>query len=160
MTSVASGMEQLYDFGPGSSNPSRYHTAEQARETDDLARTLYSHHPQMRVVGNFPDFEQKIDSALGFVFEGPPFEIGEKSDFATPRFLHTPHHPTHPNNKNKANNIWASLGHLWELPGSRANYGWRKKKYARLDCTNVVEFGLQAKPFILFVGFVTLAAPK
>lgn len=69
MTSVASGMEHLYDYGPGSSNPARYHTAEQARSSDLLAQKVYSKHPQIRVVPNFSDFSQKIQSVVSYVTE-------------------------------------------------------------------------------------------
>eukprot|EP00927_Polykrikos_kofoidii_P079994 TRINITY_DN76849_c0_g1_i1.p1 TRINITY_DN76849_c0_g1~~TRINITY_DN76849_c0_g1_i1.p1 ORF type:complete len:479 (-),score=93.80 TRINITY_DN76849_c0_g1_i1:84-1520(-) len=69
MTTVAAGMPHLYDYGPGSSNPSRYHTADQAKESDERSRELYQIHPQFRVVQNFPDFAQKIEATSKLVFE-------------------------------------------------------------------------------------------
>eukprot|EP01052_Picozoa_sp_SAG31_P059358 SAG31_NODE_18669_length_627_cov_0.912879_2_plen_172_part_01 len=43
------GQGELYDFGPGSSNPERFHTAEQAREVAPLFERCYSLCPQLFV---------------------------------------------------------------------------------------------------------------
>jgi len=67
MTTVASGMDHLYEYGPESSNPARYHTPDQARETDLRAQEIYAKHPQVRVVPTFADFSQKIDTVVHYV---------------------------------------------------------------------------------------------
>lgn len=69
MTSVAAGMENLYDYGPGSSNPARYHTPEQARHADVLAQEIYAKHPHVRVVPNFPEFSMKMEAVVQCVTE-------------------------------------------------------------------------------------------
>lgn len=69
MASVASGMEHLYDYGLGSSNPSRYHTPEQARQADLLAQEIYASHPQVRVAPNFSDFSRKLGTVVRYTME-------------------------------------------------------------------------------------------
>lgn len=69
MTTVASGMEKLYDYGPGSTNPSRYHTPEQARHADVLAQEIYAGHPRVCVVPNFPEFNEKMEAVVRCVTE-------------------------------------------------------------------------------------------
>lgn len=60
LTTVASGMEHLYEFGPGSSNPARYQTPEEARRVDELAQEVYGAHPRFFVAPNFPHFGEKL----------------------------------------------------------------------------------------------------
>jgi len=67
VTSVAQGLPSQYDFGPGSSNPARYHTAEEAKEADALTTKIYEKHPQVRHVPNFADFSNKIACVLGII---------------------------------------------------------------------------------------------
>eukprot|EP00746_Dinoflagellata_sp_MGD_P002951 gnl/MRDRNA2_/MRDRNA2_105755_c0_seq1.p1 gnl/MRDRNA2_/MRDRNA2_105755_c0~~gnl/MRDRNA2_/MRDRNA2_105755_c0_seq1.p1 ORF type:complete len:478 (+),score=75.50 gnl/MRDRNA2_/MRDRNA2_105755_c0_seq1:84-1517(+) len=70
MTTCASGStNKFYEFGPGSSNPARYHNAEQAIETDCQAQQIYKAHPQVRVVANFPEFQDKLDTVVRYVTE-------------------------------------------------------------------------------------------
>lgn len=70
MTTCASGStNKFYEFGPGSSNPARYHNAEQAIETDVQAQQIYKAHPQVRVVANFPEFQDKLDTVVRYVTE-------------------------------------------------------------------------------------------
>mmetsp|Transcript_105401 Transcript_105401/g.263787 ORF Transcript_105401/g.263787 Transcript_105401/m.263787 type:complete len:503 (-) Transcript_105401:17-1525(-) len=69
MTTVAADMEEMYDYGPGSTNPSRYHTPEQARHADVLAQEIYARHPHVRVIPNFPDFNQKMEAVVRCVTE-------------------------------------------------------------------------------------------
>jgi hypothetical protein len=56
-----------YEWGPGSNNPGRYHTPEQAKETDERCLQVFSAHPQTRVVPHFPKFDEKIGKVLDFV---------------------------------------------------------------------------------------------
>jgi len=69
MKSTACGMENLYEYGPGSNNPNRFHTPEQARKWDEDAEFVHSSHPCYRVVENNPDFSQKIESVLEHVYD-------------------------------------------------------------------------------------------
>jgi len=69
MTTVAAGMERLYDYGLGSTNPARYHTPEQARQADEKVQEVYARHPHIRVVPNFPDFSDKIEAVVRCVME-------------------------------------------------------------------------------------------
>mmetsp|Transcript_89820 Transcript_89820/g.187753 ORF Transcript_89820/g.187753 Transcript_89820/m.187753 type:complete len:473 (+) Transcript_89820:65-1483(+) len=67
MTSAASGLEEAYDYGPGSSNPARYHTPEQARVADELAQKTYEKHPHVRVIPNFSRFSAKMQALVNSV---------------------------------------------------------------------------------------------
>jgi predicted ATPase len=67
VTSCAEGLPDLYDFGPGSSNPARYHTPDQAKEADQLTQKLYEKHPQVRCIPNFTSFDDKIACVLGIL---------------------------------------------------------------------------------------------
>lgn len=70
MTTCASGATaRFYDYGPGSSNPSRYHTADQAVAADVCAQSIYAAHPQVRIVPNFHDFQDKIETVVRYVTE-------------------------------------------------------------------------------------------
>lgn len=70
MTTCASGATaRFYDYGPGSSNPSRYHNAEQAIAADVCAQSIYAAHPQVRVVPNFHCFQDKIETVVRYVTE-------------------------------------------------------------------------------------------
>lgn len=67
MVTCADGNEGKYEWGPGSNNPGRYHTPEQAREQDQRCFNVYKPHPQLRVVPSLPNFEDKVDAALTFL---------------------------------------------------------------------------------------------
>jgi len=70
MTTCAAGATaRFYDHGPGSSNPSRYHTAQQAISADVCAQSIYAAHPQVRVVPNFQCFQDKIETVVQYVTE-------------------------------------------------------------------------------------------
>lgn len=69
MTTVAARFEGLYDYGPGSSNPARYHTPEQARHADEMVQAIYAKHPHVRVVPNFAEFSDKIETVVRCVTE-------------------------------------------------------------------------------------------
>eukprot|EP00450_Noctiluca_scintillans_P006409 CAMPEP_0194493378 /NCGR_PEP_ID=MMETSP0253-20130528/11621_1 /TAXON_ID=2966 /ORGANISM="Noctiluca scintillans" /LENGTH=411 /DNA_ID=CAMNT_0039334361 /DNA_START=57 /DNA_END=1292 /DNA_ORIENTATION=- len=57
----------MYQYGPSSNNPARYHTAAQALDADERSLDVFSSHPQLRVVPYCPDFSEKIRKVLGFV---------------------------------------------------------------------------------------------
>jgi predicted ATPase len=68
VTSCAHGLPNVYDYGPGSSNPARHHTPEEAKEADALTQQLIAKsHPQVRVVPNFESFSDKISCVLGII---------------------------------------------------------------------------------------------
>jgi hypothetical protein len=56
-----------YEWGPGSNNPGRYHTPEQASEQDQRCLRVFANHPQLRVVPHFPNFDDKIGKVVEFV---------------------------------------------------------------------------------------------
>eukprot|EP00933_Yihiella_yeosuensis_P031859 TRINITY_DN25462_c0_g1_i1.p1 TRINITY_DN25462_c0_g1~~TRINITY_DN25462_c0_g1_i1.p1 ORF type:complete len:449 (+),score=60.15 TRINITY_DN25462_c0_g1_i1:154-1500(+) len=56
-----------YEWGPGSNNPGRYHTPEQAKEQDERCLQVFRGHPQLRVVPHCPDFKDKMDKVAEFV---------------------------------------------------------------------------------------------
>jgi len=64
---VTSAHGYNYEWGPGSNNPARYHTPEQARDIDEQCLKLFGDHPQVRVVPTFPCFEEKIQKVLTLV---------------------------------------------------------------------------------------------
>lgn len=60
-------LEGHYEWGPGSNNPGRYHTPEQAKEQDDRCLQVFSTHPQLRVVPHCSRFDDKIEKVVEFV---------------------------------------------------------------------------------------------
>ena len=66
---TAAGFEgdRFYQFGPGSNNPSRFHTPSQALECDLKSAQVYGAHPAFVVVENRPTFEEKIGAVLAAV---------------------------------------------------------------------------------------------
>lgn len=56
-----------YQFGPGSNNPGRYHTPEEAKEQDKRCREVFQKHGQLRVVEYCQEFKEKIEQVLLFV---------------------------------------------------------------------------------------------
>jgi hypothetical protein len=60
-------MEGHYEWGPGSNNPGRYHTPEQAKEQDARCLQVFQSHPQLRVVPHCPVFNDKIEKVAEFV---------------------------------------------------------------------------------------------
>ena len=65
LVSCAKGAEFAYNFG----NEARYEPLEVAREKDDLALRAWSHHPNLRIIDNSVDFEDKIARGLRAVYE-------------------------------------------------------------------------------------------
>jgi len=64
---VTSAFSGHYEWGPGSNNPGRYHTPEQAKEQDGRCLQVFQAHPQLRVVPHFPHFDEKIGKVVEFV---------------------------------------------------------------------------------------------
>lgn len=64
---VSCAFEGLYEWGPGSNNPGRYHSPEQAREADKRSLDVFANHPQVRVVPHFPSFDGKMNQVLHFL---------------------------------------------------------------------------------------------
>ena len=60
LVSCAKGAEFAYDYG----NEARYETVEVAREKDDLTLAAWSAHPNLFVIDNSVDFEEKINRAI------------------------------------------------------------------------------------------------
>lgn len=65
LVSCAKGAEFAYNFG----NEARYEPLEIAREKDELALRAWSRHPNLRVIDNSVDFEDKIARGLRAVYE-------------------------------------------------------------------------------------------
>jgi len=64
---VSCAFEGLYEWGPGSNNPGRYHSPEEAKECDKRSLKVFANHPQVRVVPHFPDFQSKQQQLLHFL---------------------------------------------------------------------------------------------
>jgi hypothetical protein len=64
---VSCAFEGHYDWGPGSSNPGRYHSPEEAKEHDRRSLDVFANHPQVRVVPHFSDFDSKMEKVLHFL---------------------------------------------------------------------------------------------
>jgi len=64
---VSCAFEGLYEWGPGSNNPGRYHSPEEAKECDKRSLDVFANHPQVRVVPHFPDFDSKMQQVLQFL---------------------------------------------------------------------------------------------
>lgn len=64
---VSCAFEGLYEWGPGSSNPGRYHSPEEAQECDKRSLDVFANHQQVRVVPHFPDFSSKMQQVLHFL---------------------------------------------------------------------------------------------
>ncbi len=65
LVSCAKGAEFAYNLG----NKARYESIEDAREMDDLTLRAWSAHPNLRVIDNSIDFEDKISRGLRAVYE-------------------------------------------------------------------------------------------
>jgi len=64
---VTCALESHYEWGPGSNNPGRYHTPEQAKEQDGRCLEVFRNHPQLRVVPHCAEFKDKIEKVAEFV---------------------------------------------------------------------------------------------
>lgn len=67
---VSCAFEGLYEWGPGSNNPGRYHSPEEAKKCDKRSLDVFANHQQVRVVPHFPDFNSKMQKVLHFLNEG------------------------------------------------------------------------------------------
>ena len=65
LVSCAKGAEFAYNFG----NEARYETLEEARVKDDQTLRAWSQHPNLRVIDNSVDFEDKIVRGLHAVYD-------------------------------------------------------------------------------------------
>ena len=65
LVSCAKGAEFAYNFG----NEARYEPLELAREKDDLTLRAWRAHPNLHVIDNSVDFEDKIARGLRAVYE-------------------------------------------------------------------------------------------
>lgn len=64
LVSCAKGAEFAYNFG----NAARYESVEVAREKDDLTLRAWSRHPNLHIIDNSVDFDDKINRAMAAVF--------------------------------------------------------------------------------------------
>lgn len=64
LVSCAKGAEFAYDYD----NEARYETVEVAREKDDLTLAAWSGHPNLFVIDNSVDFEEKINRAIAQIY--------------------------------------------------------------------------------------------
>ena len=65
LVTCAKGAEFAYNFG----NEARYEPVERAREMDDRTLRAWSGHPNLHVIDNSVDFEDKIHRGLNAVYE-------------------------------------------------------------------------------------------
>lgn len=79
LVSCAKGAEYAYNFG----NVARYESVEVAREKDDLTLRAWSRHPNLHIIDNSVDFEEKINRAMAAVFSlvGQPAPQAEKRKY-------------------------------------------------------------------------------
>ncbi len=75
LVSCAKGAEFAYNYG----NEARYEPLEVAREKDDLALRAWSRHPNLRIIDNSVDFEDKIARGLRAVYEAIGQPMPEES---------------------------------------------------------------------------------
>ena len=64
MVTCAKGAEFAYNFG----NAARYESVEEAREMDDRTLRAWSAHPNVHIIDNSTDFEDKISRALTVIY--------------------------------------------------------------------------------------------
>jgi predicted ATPase len=69
MTSVAVDRPELYEFGPGSNNPARFHTAAEAKENDLRAKECYKNHNRTVIVRTSESFQDKMSCVLHHIEE-------------------------------------------------------------------------------------------
>lgn len=56
-----------YEWGPGSNNPGRYHTPEEAATLDKTCEDVYKGHKQLRMVPHCPKFEDKLEFVMKYL---------------------------------------------------------------------------------------------
>lgn len=64
LVTCAKGAEFAYNYG----NAARYEDVETAREKDDLALRAWSAHPNVSIIDNSDNFEEKIKRAIGEIY--------------------------------------------------------------------------------------------
>lgn len=64
LVTCAKGAEFAYNFG----NAARYESVETAREKDDLTLRAWSSHPDLHVIDNSVNFEEKINRAINEIY--------------------------------------------------------------------------------------------
>jgi len=56
-----------YEWGPGSNNPGRYHSPEEAAKLDGVCESAYHDHKQFRLVPHFNRFQDKVDQVMKYL---------------------------------------------------------------------------------------------
>lgn len=64
LVSCAKGAEYAYNFG----NAARYESIEEAREMDDRTLRAWSAHPNLHIIDNSCDFEEKINRGISAIY--------------------------------------------------------------------------------------------
>lgn len=59
-----------YEWGPGSNNPGRYHSPEEAAKLDSVCEDAYREHKQFRSVPYFCKFQDKVDQVMKYLEDG------------------------------------------------------------------------------------------
>lgn len=79
LVTCAKGAEFAYNFG----NAARYESVETAREKDDLTLRAWSSHPNLHVIDNSVNFEEKINRAINEIYSiiGQPAPQMEKRKY-------------------------------------------------------------------------------
>ena len=79
LVSCAKGAEFAYNFG----NAARYESVEVAREKDDLTLRAWSRHPNLRIIDNSVNFDEKINRAMAAIYGlvGQPAPQAEKRKY-------------------------------------------------------------------------------
>jgi hypothetical protein len=76
---------RLYEYGPNSSNPERFHTAEQARGLAPLISAAYSQHPRYASIAATADFQTKLDNVLTALLAAIPAPLQAAAAARAPR---------------------------------------------------------------------------
>lgn len=56
-----------YEWGPGSNNPGRYHTPDEAAKLDETCKDVYKNHKQLRMVPHARSFEHKVNQVMKYL---------------------------------------------------------------------------------------------
>jgi hypothetical protein len=56
-----------YEWGPGSNNPGRYHSPEEAATLDATCERVYQNHKQFRKVPHCSSFEEKVEQVMKYL---------------------------------------------------------------------------------------------
>lgn len=79
LVSCAKGAEFAYNFG----NAARYESVEEAREADDATLRAWNRHPNLHVIDNSVDFDNKINRAIAAIYRilGEPAPQADKRKY-------------------------------------------------------------------------------